>query len=56
MISILFIINFYASLANQFSVDEGRKIERQIAQHLPIGLKSEISVLNWINTVQDSAN
>jgi len=45
---VLFIINFYASLCEQFSPGEGKKIEQQIADSLPADIKSEISVFNWL--------
>ena len=45
---VLFLINFYGSLSNQFSLEEGRKIEHRISHQLPLDIKSEISVFNWI--------
>lgn len=46
---VLFIINYYGSSASEkFSVEEGRKIEEQIQNHLPMEAKSEISVYNWL--------
>lgn len=45
---LLFIINFYGSLAVGFSVEEGRRIERMINDRMPFDIKSEISVFNWI--------
>jgi hypothetical protein len=48
---VLFIINTYGSQAGTFSVEEGRKIEEQILNHLPMDAKSEISVYNWLKGV-----
>lgn len=45
---VLFIINFYASFFEGFTLQEARELERQIANDLPIEAKSEISVFNWI--------
>lgn len=45
---VLFLINFYGSLSGRFTLAEGRTIEKQIANELPAGMKSEISVFNWI--------
>jgi hypothetical protein len=45
---VLFIINFYGSLVEGFTSDDGRAIEDQLLHHLPLETKSEISVFNWI--------
>ena len=45
---VLFLINYYASQSDQFSVDDGKRIEQQINHSLPLEAKSEISVFNWI--------
>jgi hypothetical protein len=45
---VLFLINFYGSLSERFSLEEGRTIEMQIATRLPVEVKSEISVFNWL--------
>lgn len=45
---VLFLINFYASIAGAFSLKDARTLERKIAHQLPPGLKSERSVFNWI--------
>jgi hypothetical protein len=52
---VLFMINFYGSLADKFSVEEGRKIEEQILNHLPMEAKSEISVFNWLREFHNNA-
>lgn len=46
---VLFMINFYGSLTEQFTVKEARIIEWEIAHHLPVEIKSEMSVLNWLH-------
>ena len=45
---VLFIINFYGSLSNRFTLSEGRLIEHRILSDLPGELKSELSVFNWV--------
>ncbi|GAB3416425.1 hypothetical protein [Niabella aquatica] len=45
---VLFLINFYASLAGHMSLSEGRLIERAIIWELPDEAKSEVSAFNWI--------
>lgn len=45
---VLFIINFYGSLSDRFTLGEGRQIEQQILHYLPLDARSEISVFNWI--------
>jgi hypothetical protein len=47
---VLFLINFYGSLSDRFTVKEGKEIEKQLLHHLPADLKSEISVFNWLRT------
>ena len=49
---VLFIINSYASLVTDFTVDKGRQIERQLLYYLPTNLKSEISVVNWLKALE----
>jgi len=48
---VLFLINFYGSLSDKFTIQEGRKIEYEIHNHLPPEVKSEISVFKWIRNV-----
>jgi hypothetical protein len=45
---LLFIINLYASLNDKFSADQVQRIEEMLVNKLPEGVKSEISVLNWL--------
>lgn len=45
---VVFIINSFGSLLEKFTLEEAREIELQIATRLPIDIKSEISVFNWI--------
>lgn len=52
---VLFLINFFGSLSDRFTVHEGRLIESEISRRLPLEAKSEISVYNWIRQI-DLAN
>lgn len=53
---VLFLINFYGSLAERFTISEGKNIEKRIHRDLPVEATSEISVFNWIrNTVFSAA-
>ncbi len=45
---VLFLINFYGSLSEKFTLLEGRKMEELITNQLPLEAKSEISVFNWL--------
>jgi hypothetical protein len=49
---VLFVINSYAVLIDNFSIGKGQQIERQLLYYLPTNLKSEISVLNWLKTLE----
>ncbi|HEX5653016.1 MAG TPA: hypothetical protein VFX58_08080 [Chitinophagaceae bacterium] len=48
---VLFIINYYGSLSGKFSIQEGRRMEELIRNQLPLDLKSEVSVFNWLRGV-----
>jgi hypothetical protein len=48
---VLFLINFYGSLSERFTIAEGREIENKIRNELPLQAQSEISVFNWIRNV-----
>ena len=50
---VLFVINFYASFFEAFTIGEARELERQIANNLPLEARSEISVFNWIKDVSN---
>lgn len=45
---VLFLINFYGSLSDKFSLKEGQRMEELILNHMPEEAKSEISVFNWL--------
>ncbi len=45
---VIFIINFFGSLSDRFTLQEGKMIEYAILHHLPLEAKSELSVFNWI--------
>jgi hypothetical protein len=47
-VQVLFIINSFAALSESFSVEEGRKVESLINDHLPQDTRSEMSVYNWL--------
>ncbi len=47
---VLFLINFYGSLSERFTIQEGRLIEQALCKFLPEDTKSEISVFNWIRS------
>jgi hypothetical protein len=49
---VLFLINSYASLVDNFTIVHGREIERQLQYYLPTNMKSELSVLSWLRTLQ----
>lgn len=54
---VLFLINFYLSSAEKFTLVEGRMIEHALFNGLPTDVKSEISVFNWIQSmVTDKIN
>ena len=46
----LFLINDYGSISDQFSIEKALKIEHALIHYLPEEIKSEISVLNWLRT------
>ena len=49
---VLFLINYFGSQSDQFTLQAGKNIERSILYELPHDAKSEISVCNWIkNTI-----
>jgi hypothetical protein len=45
---VLFIINSYATLVEKFTLAEARRMEELITDYLPLGIKSEMSVFNWL--------
>ena len=45
---VLFMINFYGSLSERFTLSEGRQLEQKILNELPADAKSELSVFNWL--------
>jgi hypothetical protein len=45
---VLFIINLILDCSRNFSVEKGRQIERLIINKLPVYVKSELSVFNWL--------
>lgn len=47
---VLFVINYYLSFLGKATIVEARGVENKIAHFLPLGSKSERSVLNWLIT------
>ena len=47
---VLYIINSFGRSLGNLSLNDGRKLEELISNKLPIGLKSELSVYNWLRT------
>ena len=45
---VLFLINFYGSVSDRFTLREGKNVEQMILNDLPLEVKSEISVFNWM--------
>lgn len=45
---VLFLINYYAEMVGGLTMKKAHLIENRIAYQLPIGMKSEKSVLAWL--------
>ena len=45
---VLFLINYFGSMMENFTVEEARRLEQMIIRQLPLEPMSEISVVNWI--------
>lgn len=52
---VLFIINSCGAWYERFTQKDGQAMEQQIANQLPDGLMSEISVYNWMRNVLTGA-
>ena len=48
---VLFIINHFGKSVGKLTVNDGRKIEELISTQLPLEIKSEVSVFNWLREV-----
>ena len=46
---VLFIINSFGSMCDEFTPETGAIVEKKISEQLPMDARSEISVLNWLN-------
>ena len=44
----LFVINLYGLLSQTFSIAEGIETENKIMSYMPLEIKSEMSVLQWL--------
>jgi hypothetical protein len=51
---VLFLINFYCSTAGRQTVPDCRLIESKIADQLPLDARSEITVFNWLRSMDFS--
>jgi hypothetical protein len=45
---VLFIINYFGKSLGKLTVTDGIKVEELISARLPLELKSELSVFNWL--------
>ena len=52
---VLFLINSYGLLLEEFTIQKGRNIEKKIQHDLPESAKSELSVFNWLRHILFSA-
>jgi hypothetical protein len=50
----LYIINSFGEQSENFSVEEGKKLESLILNHLPLNPFSELSVINWLTLKNQS--
>lgn len=48
---VLFIINYFGKSVGKLTVTEGLKVEELISAQLPLEVKSELSVFNWLRGV-----
>jgi hypothetical protein len=48
---VLFIINSYAAMSDKITLDEVRRMEELITDYLPLDVKSEMSVFNWLKEI-----
>jgi hypothetical protein len=48
---VLFIINCFGKSLGKLTIADGLKIEELISTQLPLDLKSELSVFNWLRGV-----
>jgi hypothetical protein len=48
---VLFIINYFGKSLGKQTVTDGLKIEELISAQLPLEVKSELSVFNWLRGV-----
>lgn len=48
---VLFIINYFGQSLGKLTVTDGRMIEDLISTQLPLEIKSELSVFNWLREV-----
>jgi len=51
---VLFIINLFESMRTSFTLNDVHRLEELIKQQLPMEVKSEISVINWLTQTSKS--
>lgn len=51
---VLFIINYFSSMNGSSDIQSAQAVESMIAHRLPLDLKSERSVFNWLVEVMKS--
>ena len=45
---VLFIINYFGESVGKTTIADGRRTEELISMSLPLGVKSELSVMRWL--------
>ncbi len=45
---VLFIINCIAQALENFSIEDGRAVEKLIINSLPLNIQSELTVISWL--------
>ncbi len=53
---VLFMINLYGAVSDQYTIYEGKKIEHKIVNRLPLEMQSEIAVFNWLTSIEGPVN
>ncbi|HVZ57191.1 MAG TPA: hypothetical protein VG870_11075 [Chitinophagaceae bacterium] len=53
---VLFLINCFGAQVENFTLEEGKRIETRIQHDLPASAKSELSVFNWVTHTALSAS
>jgi len=48
---VLFMINLFGLLLDEFTIQKGKSIEKKIRDDLPESIRSELSVFNWLRYI-----